>query len=343
MAASLSFWYADSGTLNHRGAIQETLWLAEFMNRRLLTGCLLVLWGLVACTANPKPTDSPNNTASPTPVVTKDPAAITLSAIPDQDPEKLKTLYTKLATYLEGKLKKPVTYRPMPTTAAAVAAFQTGEVDLVWFNGLAGVQARVAVKDAEAIVQRRIDRNLSSVFITNKASKLTPIREQAGLKVLKGHTLTFGPEDSTGERLLPQYFLSQAGLKLSDFKGTVGFAADPDTTLAKVKDGTYEVGVLPSTVWDTRVQQGQVDITKVLLLWQTPLYSNNHWVIHPNVGDRFSKDFITQVENALLDLSPYVPAQKEILDGFGTEGFVRTSAKNYQELEKIARELGKVP
>jgi phosphonate transport system substrate-binding protein len=313
------------------------------MNRRLLTGCLLVLWGLVACTANPTPADSPNNTASPTPVFSKDPAAITVSAIPNQDSEKLKVLHTKLAAYLEGKLKKPVIYRPMSSTAAAVEAFQTGDVDLVWFDGLAGVQARTAVKDAEAIAQRRIDRNLSSVFIANKSSKLTPFREQAGLRTLKGRTLTFGPETSTSERLLPQFFLSQAGLKLSDFKNTVGFAADPDTTLAKVKNGTYEIGVLPAAIWDARVQQGRVDVTKVLLLWQTPSYNSHHWVIHPNVGDRFSKDFITQVENALLDLSPYVPAQKEILDGFGTEGFVRTSAKNYQELEKIARELGKVP
>jgi phosphonate transport system substrate-binding protein len=314
------------------------------MNRRLLTGCLLLTWSLVACTGAPKP-DAGNggSPASSAPAAVKDPAAITFSAIPNQDPEKLKTLYTKLATYLEGKLKKPVIYRPMPDTTAAVTAFQSGDVDLVWLNGLAGVQARLSVKDAEAIAQRRTDRGLSSVFIANKTSKIAPFREQAGLKALKGHTFTFGPEDSTSDRLLPQYFLSQAGIKLSDFKGTARFAPDADAILSQVQAGTNEAGVVSAQVWDSRVQRGKVDITKVVLLWQTPEYSDYHWVIHPNVGDRFGKDFITQVENALLDLSPYVPAQKEILDGFGTEGFVRTSAKNYQELEKIGRELGKVP
>jgi ABC-type phosphate/phosphonate transport system substrate-binding protein len=60
------------------------------------------------------------------------------------------------------------------------------------------------------------------------------------------------------------------------------------------------------------------------------------------VGDRFGKDFITKVENALLDLSPNVPSEKEILTLFGTDGFIRTSDKKYEEIKKIAQDLGKL-
>ncbi len=122
----------------------------------------------------------------------------------------------------------------------------------------------------------------------------------------------------------------------------MGFAKDPDTTLAQVQAGTYEVGVMSAQDWDSRVQQGTVDLNKVVLLWQTPTYNDYHWVIHPNVGDRFGKDFITKVENALLDLSPNVPAEKEILNLFGTEGFIRTNDKEYEEIKKIAQDLGKL-
>ncbi len=200
------------------------------MKRLILTGSLLLLaWGVVACTTSPPP-EGVNPVSSPVSTSTaavKDAAALTLSAIPDQEPEKLQTRYTKLAKYLEAELKLPVTYRPSADNAAAVAAFQAGEVDLVWFNGLTGVQARSPVSGAEALVQRRTDTGLTSVFIANKASKIQPFREQAGLKALKNHTLTFGNEESTRDRLLPQYFLSQAGIKLSDFKKQRGLCQRP--------------------------------------------------------------------------------------------------------------------
>src|SRR5262245_48552060 len=82
---------------------------------------------------------------------------LTLSAITDQDPEKLQRLYGGLATYLTDALGTKVEYKPVTDYKAAVTAFKVGELDLVWFGGLTGVQARLQVPDAEAIVQRDID------------------------------------------------------------------------------------------------------------------------------------------------------------------------------------------
>jgi phosphonate transport system substrate-binding protein len=93
---------------------------------------------------------------------------------------------------------------------------------LVW--GLTGVQARLQVPGAEAIAQRDVDEKFHSVFITNTSSGLTPFKNITDLKQ-QGHTFTFGSESSTSGRLMPQYFLQQAGLKLNDFKGEVGFPA----------------------------------------------------------------------------------------------------------------------
>ncbi len=312
------------------------------MKRQLFAGCLLLLaCGFAACsspTAVP-PGDSPVASSSSSSLGDKDAKALTLSTAPDQDPEKLKSLYGKLAKYLEAELKVPVVYQPMASEAAAVAAFRTGAVDLVWLNGLAGVQARSPVTGAEALVQRNVDEELASVFIANKASKIAPFREQAGLKALKGHTFTFGSEQSLRDRLLPQYFLSQAGMKLSDFKNAVVFAKDADAVINAVQAGTADAGVVRADVWDQRVQQGKVDLSKMVLLWQTPAYHDFQWVIHPNVSDRFGKGFLDKVEDALRNLSAQDPSQKEILDGFGANEFIRTSNKNYQEIEKIAKEL----
>jgi phosphonate transport system substrate-binding protein len=47
----------------------------------------------------------------------------TISAIPDQDPERLQRLYGGVATYLSKELAVPVSYRPVTDYTASVTAF----------------------------------------------------------------------------------------------------------------------------------------------------------------------------------------------------------------------------
>lgn len=103
--------------------------------------------------------------------------ALIVGAIPDQDPEELQRKYQQLATYLEQKLGVPVEYKPVTDYAAAVTAFKVGDLDLVWFGGLTGVQARLQVPGAEAIAQRDVDQQFHSLFIAHKSSELTPDRK----------------------------------------------------------------------------------------------------------------------------------------------------------------------
>ena len=62
-----------------------------------------------------------------------------LGAIPDQKPEKLNRLYPLVADELSRQLGVKVVYVPVVDYAAAVSAFRTGALDLVWFYGLTGV------------------------------------------------------------------------------------------------------------------------------------------------------------------------------------------------------------
>ena len=66
-----------------------------------------------------------------------------IGAIPDQNPERLNRRYGQLAAELSDTLKVPVRYVPVSNYPAAVSAFRTGSLDLVWFGGLTGIQARL--------------------------------------------------------------------------------------------------------------------------------------------------------------------------------------------------------
>lgn len=268
---------------------------------------------------------------------------LTAGAIPDQDPEKLQRLYGKLAAYLEAELGVPVEYKPVTDYAAAVTAFRVGDLDLVWFGGLTGVQARLQVPGAQAIAQRDIDEAFHSVFIANTSSGLTEFTDDSDLDQIKGRTFTFGSESSTSGRLMPQHFMQEAGINPdSDFRGEPGFSGNHDATIKLVEAGTFEVGALNEQVWLDRVAQGAVDTSRVQVIWRTPPYYDYHWVISPAVDERYGEGFAERVQAALVGLDPAVPEQREILDLFGAAQFIPTTNENYAQIEEVGRQVGKI-
>ncbi|MGI8934940.1 MAG: putative selenate ABC transporter substrate-binding protein [Phormidesmis sp.] len=313
-----------------------------FRSRRSVVAglCGLLLFAAVGCGARgPSEADAgAGDTAASTSI-----EPLSVGAIPDQDPEKLQRLYSKLADYLSAELGVPVEYQPVTDYTAAVTAFKVGDLDLVWFGGLTGVQARLQVPDAEAIAQRDIDAEFHSIFIVNAASGLTPIENLDDLVSLKGKTFTFGSDSSTSGRLMPQYFLSQAGVELSDFKGDPGFSDSHDATLKLVESGSYDAGALNEQVWLDRVAEGEVDESKVRAIWQTPAYYDYHWVVNSDqLNEQYGEGFTAKVQAALLKLDASNPEQAEILELFGAEKFIETQNGNYAQIEAVGREIGKI-
>jgi phosphonate transport system substrate-binding protein len=258
---------------------------------------------------------------------------LTLSAIPDQDPERLQRLYQSVATYLSKELEVDVVYKPVTDYKAAVMAFNTGDLDLVWFGGLTGVQARLRTPGAKALAQRDVDAEFHSVFIANKAKGITDLQS------LKGHTFTFGSESSTSGRLMPQHFLETAGVHLEDFRGAPGFSGSHDKTIELVTAGTFDAGALNEQVWKSRLAKGTIDTSKVAVFWTSPAYHDYHWVAHPGV-DRFGSRFLPKIEAALLKLDASNPDQAPILELFSAHKFVATNEANYKEIEAVGRRTG---
>ncbi|MEB3242939.1 MAG: putative selenate ABC transporter substrate-binding protein [Cyanobacteriota bacterium] len=264
-----------------------------------------------------------------------------LSAIPDQSPEKLNRLYPLVAQVLAKQLGVEVRYVPMVDYAAAVSAFRTGDLDLVWFGGLTGVQARLQRPGAKVLAQRDIDASFHSVFIANSGSGLKPFMAQKGLAVLKGRRFTFGSENSTSGRLMPQWFLAQAGVTPRDFAGGApGFSGSHDATIALVQSGAYEAGVVNAQVWRSNLRSGKANRNKVFALWKTPGYPDYHWLAQPDLDRRFGAGFTARLRQAILRWRPSQPEQKTILSLFGAQQFTEARAADYGRIEQVGRQVG---
>lgn len=265
-----------------------------------------------------------------------------IGAIPDQNPEKLNRLYGLLAKELGQKLNVPVRYVPVSNYPAAVSAFRTGGLDLVWFGGLTGVQARLQTPGAQVIAQRDIDAKFRSVFIANTKSGLQPISSIQGLQALKGKRFTFGSESSTSGRLMPQHFMQKAGLTPNQFAGgSPGFSGSHDATIALVQSGSYEAGALNEQVWTSNVKSGKVNPSKVVVIWRTPPYVDYHWIARPGLDKRFGSGFTTKLQKAILGIKPSGNG-KTILELFAAGKFIPATASQYQPIETVGRQLGKI-
>jgi len=266
-----------------------------------------------------------------------------IGAIPDQNPEKLNRLYGSLSDELSDSLNVAVRYVPVSNYAAAVSAFRSGSLDLVWFGGLTGVQARLQTPGAMVLAQRDIDAKFTSVFIANGASGLRPITSADQLVQLKGRRLAFGSESSTSGRLMPQYFLGENGVTMADLAGGApGFSGSHDATIAVVESGAYEVGALNEQVWRSNVDEGRVDTDKVAVIWRTPPYVDYHWVARPDLDARFGKGFTDRVQSSLLSLTPATERGALVLELFGAKRFILAQNEAYAKIEAVGRQLGKI-
>ena len=266
-----------------------------------------------------------------------------VGAIPDQNPERLNRLYGALADELSERLNVRVRYLPVSNYPAAVSAFRTGGLDLVWFGGLTGVQARLQTPGAQVLAQRDIDARFRSVFIANTSSGLRPISSINELMGLRGKRFSFGSESSTSGRLMPQHFLAQAGVTPAQFSGgRAGFSGSHDATIALVQSGAYEVGALNEQVWTSALKEGRVNTDKVTVIWRTPEYVDYHWVVRPNLDQRFGTGFTSRLQKAILAIQPTTPRQTTILELFAAKRFVPAQASQYKPIETVGRELGKI-
>lgn len=259
---------------------------------------------------------------------------LVFSAIPDQDETRLKERFGDVARYLSKELGIPVKYVPVKSYAAAVTAFRNNQVQLAWFGGLSGVQARLRVKDSKAIAQGVEDPNFETYIIAHHSTGLKPSSElPAGIA---GKTFTFGSKGSTSGRLMPQFFIeSKFNDKMENIFKRVGFSGNHSKTISLVQSGAYEVGATNFKVWNKELKAGKIDPNKVSVIWKTPGYPDYQWTIRGDVDKTWGNGFANKVQAALLNLK-----DKELLDRFPRSGFIAAKNSDYQPILDTAKKIG---
>lgn len=259
---------------------------------------------------------------------------LVFSAIPDQDESSLKARFGKVADYLSETLDIPVKYIPVKSYAASVTSFRNNQIQLAWFGGLSGVQARLLTPGAKAIAQGEEDPEFRTYLIAHHSTGLESSEDFP--KAIEGKRFTFGSKGSTSGRLMPEFFIRQHMEKSPDeLFSAVGFSGNHSRTVTIVESGAYEVGAVNYKVWDKMVANNEVDTDKVSVIWTTPGYPDYQWTIRGDVDDTWGEGFSDKVQQALLDMN-----DPDLLASFPRKRFISASNDDYQPILDTAKEIG---
>ncbi|MAS95854.1 MAG: putative selenate ABC transporter substrate-binding protein [Verrucomicrobiales bacterium] len=266
-------------------------------------------------------------------------ATLYISAIPDEKITDQKAKFDKLAEYLSEKLGVPAEFVFSKDYADSVTKFKNGEVHLVWFGGLSGVQARMAVEGSQAIAQGKADPKYKSYFIANKS---TGLKESADFPAaIKDMTFTFGSPGSTSGRLMPTFFIMQnnGGVAPDEWFATEpGYQATGGhvATANAVADGTYQTGALNYKTYDSLVAEDPKIAENTVKIWTTPFYADYNFTIHPEVEKAFGEGFIGKVQTALIE----APADSDTLKAINREAIIPAKNEDFDGIKETAVKLG---
>lgn len=256
------------------------------------------------------------------------------TAIPDQDETQLKLRFQKIADYLQEELQTEVRFVPVKSYAATITAFRNNQVQLAWFGGLSGVKARELVPGSIALAQGIEDPEFKSFFIANSSTGLMPADSLP--ESVRDLTFTFGSKGSTSGRLMPEYYLrEQFGESPNDVFSRVGFSGNHSRTIALVESGAYQLGALNYKVWEAAVADGNVDTSKVQVIWETPTYPDYQWTLRGDMDAVYGEGFSDRVQQALLKMT-----DPELLRSFPRSGFIPASNDDFEPVRKVAKAVG---
>ncbi len=260
---------------------------------------------------------------------------LVFTAIPDEDETRLQQRFQSVADYLADELDVEVRFIPVTSYAASVTAFRNNQVQLAWFGGFTGVQARELVPGSQAIAQGIEDPEYKSYFIANQATGIEPVESDTAPEALEGLTFTFGSQSSTSGRLMPEYFLTRdLGASPNELFERVGYSGNHSRTVSLVQSGAYQAGVLSYTAWENEVDQGNVDPERVQVVWESPTYPDYHWTVRGDVDERFGEGFTERLTQALIDMD-----DPELLASFPRSGFIPASNEDFQPIHDVAVSL----
>jgi phosphonate transport system substrate-binding protein len=286
--------------------------LTSFWGGRRLALCATLL--ILACVAGCSHKSAPE-------------PKLRISMIPTTDPGKALRENQPLLAYWAKQTGRTPELTIPTSYAAVVEALANDKVDMAYLGGFTYVQAsdRAGVKP---LVQRTIDQQFQSVFITPAGSNIHSLAD------LHGHFI-FGDVNSTSGHLMPLYYMQQEKVDPEVIKNA-SYSGGHDATALAVANGKAEAGAMDEQVYRKMIANGQLKPGAVRVFYTTPPFFDYVWVANKNLDPKIASAFA----DSMKALSSNQPDQKALLDLLNAKSYVAANDANYGKLRDAAKSAG---
>ena len=169
-----------------------------------------------------------------------------------------------MRAYLTKAMGRPVIIAAPDSYSETVAHLADGSYDFACLGALMYIRTHASY-GLIPLVQRTIDLNYVTVFITGADSKIYSLID------LKEKQFAFGDVGSTSGYLIPLYELHQAGIN-PDVDLKFRYSGSHPATAAMVETGVVDAGAIDKTVFDFLVSSGKLDSKKVRVFFTSKPY-----------------------------------------------------------------------
>jgi phosphonate transport system substrate-binding protein len=248
--------------------------------------------------------------------------AITIALPPDGLSQ---TDRSPLQLYLAQRLGRDVRLFTPESYNATMQGLSDGSIDFACLGGLTYVRAR-AMLSVVPLVQRTIDLQFHTVFITGADSAIHSLRD------LKGKKFAFGDINSTSGHLMAYREMKQAGID-PDHDLDFRYSGAHPLTVKLVEMGIVDAGAVDETVFNSLASSGKVDTRKVRVFFTSKQFVDWVYVASKDVSAAEREKFSA----ALLKLKK--GKDDDVLRILRANKFIRANNEEYDSVRELAREL----
>jgi phosphonate transport system substrate-binding protein len=250
-----------------------------------------------------------------------DPDTLKVALLPDENASTVIKNNQPLKAYLEKELGKKIELIVTTDYSSMIEAMRHGRLDLAYFGPLSYVLARQR-SDIEpfAALRQKGSTTYQSVLIANAGAGINKISDIANKNV------AYGDKASTSSHLIPKSLLAESGLKAGE-NYREHFVGAHDAVAMAVQNGHAQAGGLSKPIFESLVQRGVIDGSKVKVLAESKPFPQYPWTMRSNLKPEL-KEKIRTVFTTIKD--------PEVLKSFKADGFGAISDKDYD----VVRNLG---
>ena len=240
--------------------------------------------------------------------------------------------FAPLAEYLSQKLNIQVELRMSAAYANLIDNLRSGELDAAFLGSFNGA---LAVKKLEAQpLVRPLDVNGTSTY-----RGLIFVRKDSGIATaqdMKGKSFVFVDKSTTAGWLFPLHFFKANGIdEPLSWLGETYFAGTHEDAILDVLNNKAVIGAAKDTIFYHFAEKEQRVLRELVILANSPPVPENTLIVSRETDASLTK----RLQETLLAMHQDKEGL-QVLEKFGAEKFIETSAGDYEPVFEYAKEVG---